>query len=109
MSRIANILFALVLLAALVIALDPNARRKAIETVRDLEPTFRQLNERIVVNAPDLDGTNQPATPVATSTPFATAVADEDKLIPVTGDEDSSDEPIIQVGRVRSTRDIRIR
>ena len=93
MSRLVNILFALVLLVALVIALDPQSRRKAIETVQRWEPTLRQFNERIVVNAPPLVGTPQPSTPV----PITTVVVNDDEQIPVTGDEDSSDKPIVQV------------
>lgn len=93
MSRLVSILFALVLLIALVIALDPQSRQRAIETVRAWEPTLKQLDDRIVVNAPPL------STPVRTPTPLptATAVADNDKQIPVTGDEDTSKQPIIQV------------
>ena len=91
--RIVNVLFALVLLIALVIALDPQSRRKAVETVRSWEPTLRQLDERVVVNVPSVNITEQPSTPV----PTATAPVNNDEQIPVTGDEDSSNEPIIQV------------
>ena len=93
MSRLVNVLFALVLLIALVIALDPESRRKAMETVQSWEPTLRQLDDRIVVDAPPL------ATPGRTPTllPTPTAFVEDDEQIPVTGDEDSSDEPIIVV------------
>ena len=93
MSRIVNLLFALVLLAALVIALDPNTRRKAIETVQSWEPELRQLNDRVVVNVPSI------RTPQngSTSVPTATAVADNDEQIPVTGDTDTENKPFIQV------------
>jgi hypothetical protein len=86
-------LFVLVLLIALAIALDPESRRKAMETVQSWEPTLRQLDDRIVVDAPPL------ATPGRTPTPLPTATAfvEDDEQIPVTGDEDSSDEPIIVV------------
>lgn len=97
MSRIFNILFALLLLAALVIALDPQARQKAIAAVRDLEPTLKQLDDRIVVNVPTLTVPDRSSTPMPTSTPFATATAQPGERIPVTGEEDSSDEPFIQV------------
>ncbi|HJS17538.1 MAG TPA: hypothetical protein VJ785_02230 [Anaerolineales bacterium] len=97
MSRLVNIVLALVLLAALIIVLDPNARLKAAEAVRDLQPTLQQLDERIVVNVPDIGMTDQPSTPAPTHTPFPTATADGEGQIPVTGDEDSSDEPIMQV------------
>lgn len=97
MSRIGSLLFALLLLAALIIALDPQARQKAAAAVQDLEPTLKKLDDRIVVNAPTLTVPGQSSTPMPTSTPFPTATADPDEQIPVTGDEDSSDEPIIQV------------
>ena len=89
MSRIVSLLFALVLIAALVIALDPLARQKAIETVQSWQPTLKQLDSRVVVNAPSMS-TSTPA-------PTVTAVADDDKQIPVTGDQDGSSEPIIQI------------
>jgi hypothetical protein len=95
LSRIVNILFALVLLAALVIALDPNSRRKAIETVRSWEPELRQLNDRVVINLP---ATSTPAvgtTPIPTATTIADA--DQDEQIPVTGDAENSNKPFIQV------------
>ena len=97
MSRLVNILFALVLLAALVIALDPQARRKAMDAVRDLEPTIQQLDDQIVLNLPSVEDPDLDVTSVPSPTPFAPPVADDDVQIPVTGDEDSSDEPIIQV------------
>lgn len=97
MSRLVNIIFALVLLAALVIALDPRARARATEMVRDWEPTLKQLDDRVILNPPSIDDPDQPSTPVPTSTPFPTEVAADDEQIPVTGDEDSSNEPFIQV------------
>ena len=101
MSRLVNILFALVLLAALVIALDPQARRKALDAVRDLQPTIQQLDDQIVLDVPSVEDPEEDpeldVTPVPSPTPFATPVVDDDVQIPVTGDEDSSDEPIIQV------------
>ena len=96
MSRLANVLFALLLLAALVIALDPETRQRAIAAVRDLEPALSELDERIVVNIPSVDLSDDDITPSPTLTPFPTPVADEDHSVPVTGD-DSSDEPFIQV------------
>ena len=91
--RIVNIVFALVLLLALVIALDPQTRARAVETVRSWEPTLRELDDRVVLNLPPA-GTPSPSKPVPTPTAFV----DDDEQIPVTGDnEDSSDEPIIQV------------
>lgn len=94
MSRIVNVLFALVLLVALAIAFDPELRRRATEKVREWEPALKQLDDRIVINAPPF-GT--PDGRISTPVPAATAVAEDDEQIPVTGDEDSSDEPIIQV------------
>jgi hypothetical protein len=86
----------LALLIALVVAVDPNARRKAAEVVQNLEPTVRKLDDTVVVNVPsvdvDVDTVGPTSTPVPTATPFATAIADDDDF-----DEDSSDEPIIVV------------
>ena len=93
MSRLLNVLFALLLLAALVIALDPETRQKAIAAARGLEPALSELDDRIVANVPSLDPLDEDVTPSPTLTP----VVDEDRPIPVTGDEDSSDEPFIQV------------
>ena len=93
MSRLVNLLFALVLLVALVIALDPQSRRKAIETVRSWEPTLRQLNDRVVVNVPAVSTPDR----LSTAVPTATAVAEENEQIPVTGDQDSDKTPIVQI------------
>ena len=93
MSRLVNVLFALLLLAALVIALDPETRQKAIAAVRSLEPALSELDDRIALNLPSLDMSDEDVTPSPTLTP----VVDEDRQIPVTGDEDSSHEPFIQV------------
>ncbi len=93
MSRLVNVLFALLLLAALVIALDPETRQKAIAAIRGWEPVLSELDERIVLNIPSLDLSDEDVTPSPTATP----VVDEDRQIPVTGDEDTSDEPFIQV------------
>ena len=99
MSRLVNILFALVLIVALVIVLDPESRQRAAETLEDLEPALTQLDERIIVNVPSIDLSDEASTPEATPTPFSTPVVEEEVQIPVTGgeDEDSSDEPFIQV------------
>ena len=91
MSRIGSLLLALLLVAALVIALNPQARSQAVETVRRW-----QLESKIVVNPPSI---NTPvviaSTPIPTITPMVDA--DHDDQIPVTGDQDTSNEPIIQV------------
>ena len=96
MSRLVNMLFALVLIAALVIALSPEARQQAADAVEDLEPTLRQLDDRVIVNIPALDVSEQVSTPVPSPTPF---VENDDDVvqIPVTGAEDSSDEPFIVI------------
>ena len=75
MNRIVSLLFALVLLAALVIALDPQARRKAVETVQSWQPTLKQLDDRVVVNVPSISTPGTSSTPV----PTATVVADQDE------------------------------
>ena len=93
MSRIVSLLFALVLLAALVIALDPQARSKAVEAVQSWQPTLKQLDDRVVVNVPSINTPGTSATPV----PTATVVADQDEQIPVTGANDTNQKPIIQI------------
>lgn len=97
MFRIGNVLFALLLLAALVIAFDPESRQKAVAAIQGLEPVLSDLRERVVTNVPSIDPSEDDLTPSPTPTSFPTPVADEDIQIPVTGDEDSSDEPFIQV------------
>jgi hypothetical protein len=91
LSRIGSLLLALLLVAALVIAFDPQARMKATETVHRW-----QLDSKVVVNAPSI---NTPvitsSTPIPTVTPVADA--DSDEQIPVTGGQDTNNAPIIQV------------
>lgn len=91
MSRIGSLLLVLLLVAALVIAVNPQARSKAVETVQRW-----QLDSRIVVNAPTI---NTPVVIASTSIPTVTPMvdADNDEQIPVTGEQNRSDEPIIQV------------
>ena len=97
MNRVASLLFALVLIVALVIAIDPGARQRAVAFVQRLEPTLQKWDDTIVVNIPSIDVSDSPVTPVPTSTPVPTPLADaDDEIIPNTG-EDSSDEPIIQI------------
>ena len=95
MNRIVNLLFALVLLAALVIALDPQARRKAAETVQSWQPTLKQLDDRVVVNVPSISTPGTSSTPLPTAT--VAADADQDEQIPVTGGDDTNQKPIIQI------------
>lgn len=100
MSRLVNVLFALVLLAALVIAFSPEARQAAAEAVEDLEPALQQLDDRVIVNLPYFDVSDEVLTPVPSPTPFATTIVEEDEdvvQIPVTGEEDSSDKPFIVI------------
>ncbi len=66
-------LFALVLLVALVIALDPQARRRAVETVQSWQPALKQLDSRVVVNAPSISTPSTTLTPVPTATSVASA------------------------------------
>jgi hypothetical protein len=91
LSRIGSLLLVLLLIAALVIILNPQARIKAAETVRSW-----QLDSKIVVNAPSI---NTPVVIASTPFPTATPVAEADNggQIPVTGDQDTSNAPIIQV------------
>jgi hypothetical protein len=95
LSRIVNLLFALVLLVTLVIALDPQARRKAVETVQSWQPTLKQLDDRVVVNVPSLSTPGTSSTPLPTATVVANA--DQDEQIPVTGADDTNQKPIIQI------------
>jgi hypothetical protein len=97
LSRVVNLLFALALIVALVVALDPNARKKAADIVQDLEPTLKKWDDTIIVNAPSIKPADQASTPVPTPTPFPTPVVEDDGFIPNTGSEDSSDEPIIVI------------
>lgn len=100
LSRLVNVLFALVLLAALVIAVSPQARQQAAEAVEDMEPTLRELDDRVIINLPSFDMSEQVSTPVPSPTSFPTPIQDEDDgvvQIPVTGEEDSSDEPFIVI------------
>jgi hypothetical protein len=96
LSRIVNLLFALVLLVllvALVIALDPQARRKAVEAVQSWQPALKQMDEKVVVNIPSISTPGPASIPL----PAVTAVAENNEQIPVTGDNDTSNEPIIQI------------
>jgi hypothetical protein len=89
------LLFALVLLAALVIALDLQARRKAAETVQSWQPALKQLDDKVVVNVPSISTPGTSSTPLPTAT--VAADADQDEQIPVTGAEDTNQKPIIQI------------
>lgn len=94
MSRTVNVLFALILLLALVIAVDPQARQSATAAVRAWEPALKQLDTKVVVNAPSINVTNTDRTP--TPEPTATAMVNNNQ-IPVTGGDETTNKPIIQV------------
>ena len=90
--RLVNLILAVLLLVLIVIAVDPSARQKAIAFVD-------RLNDRVVVNTTSDHDSDDVATPTPTTTPVSTAVANNDngKVIPNTGDNDSSEQPIIQI------------
>ena len=96
MNRLGSLLFAVILLILLVILVDPGARAKVSALVQKWDDT-------IAVNVPSVSvATSTPSSSIATRVPTVTPVPTEildnaDKSIPNTGDEDSSDEPIIQV------------
>lgn len=85
MSRFGSVLFALALLIALVVAVDPNARRKAEEAVQNFGSTWRSSDNTVVVNVPSV---GVDVKPHVTATPVVTT-ADKDG--------NSSDEPIITI------------
>ncbi len=90
MSRIGSLLLVLLLIAVLVIILNPQARIQAAETVRNW-----QLDSKVVVNAPSLSTPVVIAsTPVPTVTPLA---ENNNEQIPVTGDNETKNAPIVQV------------
>jgi len=92
------LLFALILIIALVIALDPASRQRAGVWLQRMEPTLQKWDERIIVNIPSIRVSNQSLTPGPTQTPIPTPLVnnDDDEIIPNTGD-DSSNEPVIQI------------
>lgn len=92
--RLGNLLIALVLLVLLLVIVDPNARQKAVAFVN-------KLNHTVAVNAPSINDndSDESSKPAPTSTPIPTAVAknDNNKVIPNTGGDNTTDQPIIQV------------
>lgn len=90
MGRLMSALFALALLIALLVAVDPNARRKAEETVQNFPSFLRQSDDTVVIDVPSVDVDVVPAT--STPAPTATPVVADDDF-----DKDSSDEPIIVI------------
>lgn len=90
--RLGNLLVALLLLVLLLVIVDPNSRQKAVAFVN-------RLNHTVVANAPSItdNDADESATPVPTLTPLPTAVADNNKVIPNTGGDDTNNQPIIQV------------
>ena len=97
MNRLVSLLFALVLIVALVIALDPQSRQRASAWLQRMEPTLQKWDEKIVVNLPSIRVSDPSLTPVPTRTPVPTPLVDnDDEIIPNTGN-DSSNEPVIQI------------
>ena len=88
--RLLNIILAVLLLVLIVVAVDPNARQKAVALVN-------RWNDKVVVNAPS-DNDSDEVT-IVTPTPSGAAVADNnnDKVIPNTGSDETKEQPIIQV------------
>ena len=86
MGRLGNLLLALVLIAILVIAINPVARQKAIDFVN-------RSNTVVVSNAPTATDSDERATvtPVPTLTPIPTGEG-----IPNTGNENPNG-PIVQI------------
>lgn len=100
MNRLINILFAFLLLVLVVVAVDPNARRKATALIQSWEPTLAKLDDTILVNAPSLHVSNEAeATPGSTPTAVPTELVDNDdeEIIPNTGGEDATEQPIVQI------------
>jgi hypothetical protein len=93
LSRIVSAIFALALLIALVVAVDPNARKKAAEVVQNFEPALRKMDDTVVVNVPSVDVDVETAKPTSTPVPTVTPLAPSTDDV----DEDSSDEPIIVI------------
>ena len=90
--RLVNLILAVLVLVLIVIAVDPSARQKAVALVN-------RWNDKVVVNEPSVTDSDDVRTPSPTLTPVATAVADNDsdEIIPNTGDENTNEQPIIQV------------
>ncbi len=89
MSRIGSLLLVLLLVVALVIIFNPRALSQATETVRRW-----QLDSKVVVNAPSL---STPVVIASTPVPTVTPLAENNEQIPVTGNSDSSNTPIVQI------------
>ena len=92
--RLVNLILAVLLLVLIVIAVDPNARQKAVALVN-------RWNDRVVVNAPSDNDSDEVTivTPTPSRTTAATAVADNDndEIIPNTGSDETKEQPIIQI------------
>jgi hypothetical protein len=85
----------LLLIALIVLALNPGARQKAADMVQNLQHNLD--NTTVVVTTPTPIGSNRISTPAPTVTPRPTATP-TGEIIPNTGsDEDKTEEPIIQV------------
>jgi hypothetical protein len=90
--RLVNLILAVLLLVLIVIAVDPNARQKAVAFVT-------RLNNEVVVAAPSDNDSDQVVIVTSTPSTAATAVAqnDNNKVIPNTGDDETQEQPIIQI------------
>jgi len=88
--RLINLILAVLLLILIVIAVDPNARQKAVAFVN-------RLNNSVVVAAPSDNDSDEVVIVTATPSTAATAVADNNKTIPTTADDETKEQPIIQI------------
>lgn len=90
--RLVNLILAVLLLVLIVIAVDPNARQKAVALVN-------RWNDKVAVNAPSDNDSDEVTivTPTPSRAPVATAVANNDKIIPNTGADETHEQPIIQI------------
>ncbi|HSJ90062.1 MAG TPA: hypothetical protein VK909_22820 [Anaerolineales bacterium] len=88
--RLINLILAVLLLILIVIAVDPNARQKAVAFVN-------RLNNGVVVAAPSDNDSDEVVIVTATPSTAATAVANNNKTIPNTGDDETKEQPIIQI------------
>jgi len=88
MSRVGSVILAILVVLALLVALDPRARAKADEVAQDFKATWRSWGNVQVAPIPVTGSDDQ--TSVATPTPVPTPVVNSDD-----DNEDSSGEPVI--------------
>ncbi len=87
MRRVGSLIFAVIVLLALVIALDPHARAKAEAAVRDLQPILRKWED--VMKVPTVGQADR--TPVPATRPVPTPSVQDG------ADKNSSGKPIIVI------------